>query len=566
MNVATQRLTFSVNGATVTAHAQPITRLADVLRLELGLTGTKVGCNAGDCGACTILLDGEQVCACMVSAGQAAGREITTVEGLAEAGGRMSALQAAFHRNGAAQCGICTPGMLMAAADLLARTPEPTEEETLDALGGVLCRCTGYRKIVEAVLDVAAERPASVTPARNTAVGARLPKVDGVAKLDGTEAYGADQAPVDAFWLRAIRSPHASARFSLGDLEAFRSGHPGLAAVLTWRDVPGNNAYGIYPVGKDQPVLARDIVRYRGEAILALVGNLQTIESIREEDLPIDWRPDDGLIEMSDALAPGATPLHADIPDNILTRGFVKKGDVEAGFTDAAFTAAGTWQTGFVEHAYIEPEAGWARRIGDRLEVTVSTQTPYMDRDEIAHVMGLDKDAVRIIPTACGGGFGGKLDMSVHPLIALAAWKLERPVRMRVYSAPGKHGLVNQAPSVRDPGAGGLHKARGPADGLLFRRRLRHRRLCLLGADRGRPGAGPCDRPLLRAQCLEQAPGHPQQRHRPPAPSGASACPRSPWPKKRSTTSWPNQAGIDRLEFRLINAIRAGQATATGRC
>ena len=167
---------FTVNGKAVSVTAPPIKRLADVLRDDLGLTGTKIGCNAGDCGACTVRLDGEQVCACMVPLGQAAGRRVETVEGLAD-GPVLSDLQAAFQNHGAAQCGICTPGMLMAAADLLARNPSPTEAEAMDGLGGVLCRCTGYRKIVDAILDLGGT-PAS----QEGAVGARIPKIDAFRK------------------------------------------------------------------------------------------------------------------------------------------------------------------------------------------------------------------------------------------------------------------------------------------------------------------------------------------------------------------------------------------------
>ncbi len=137
-----QRIEFRLNGAAVAVQAEPVRRLADILRDELGAIGTKIGCNAGDCGACTVLLDGAQVCACLVAVGQVGGHHVTTVEGLA-ASGEIAALQRAFHRHGAAQCGICTPGMLMAASDLLAREKRPSEAMVLDALGGVLCRCTG---------------------------------------------------------------------------------------------------------------------------------------------------------------------------------------------------------------------------------------------------------------------------------------------------------------------------------------------------------------------------------------------------------------------------------------
>ena len=271
----------------VAVDAPPVKRLADVLRDDLGLTGTKIGCNAGDCGACTVLLDGMQACACLVSVAQAAGRAIVTVEGLAE-DGKLSALQESMNRHGAAQCGICTPGMLMAATDLLARNPAPSAGEVEDALGGVLCRCTGYRKIVEAVLDVG-RTDAAAAPSAGAAVGARMAKVDGIAKLDGTEKFGADAAPEGSLWLRAIRSPHARARFRLGDLEEFRTRH-GLAAVLSFRDVPVN-CFGIYPTGKDQPVLAQDEVRFRGEAVLAMVGEQDAVERVGDADVPITWQP-----------------------------------------------------------------------------------------------------------------------------------------------------------------------------------------------------------------------------------------------------------------------------------
>ena len=426
MNAPPQAVRFDLNGREVAVRAAPLARLSQVLREELGLTGTKVGCDAGDCGACTVLVDGRQVCACMTALGQVAGREVITVEGLAA--GALTPLQAAFQRHGAAQCGICTPGMLIAAQDLLNRNPAPSEPEVLDALGGVLCRCTGYRKIVEAVLDVGGSGLGEA-PAPGQAVGARLPKVDGIPKLTGTEIFGADAAPEGALWLRALRSPHARARFSLGDLAPLRAKYPGLAAVLTHEDVPGSNLFGIYPLGKDQPVLASGEVRYRGEAVLALVGDGPTIAAIGDPELPISWRPLDPVTGSEAALAEGAERVQADKPGNVLIRGRVARGDAEAAFAQAAFTAEGAWRTPFVEHAYIEPEAGWARREGDRLTVAVTTQTPYMDRDEIAQVLGIEKHQVRVIPTACGGGFGGKLDASVQLLVGLAAWKLNRPVR-----------------------------------------------------------------------------------------------------------------------------------------
>ncbi len=153
-------IAFRVNGRAVSVSGSPLQRLSRVLREELGLTGTKVGCDAGDCGACTVLLDGDPVCACLVAAGQVKGCEVTTVEGLADThvGGR---LQQAFLAHGAAQCGACTPGMLVAATALLEKNSAPQENEVMDAIGGVLCRCTGYRKIIAAILDAAVKNAVS---------------------------------------------------------------------------------------------------------------------------------------------------------------------------------------------------------------------------------------------------------------------------------------------------------------------------------------------------------------------------------------------------------------------
>ena len=428
-------LRFAVNGRAVEVRTDGRRRLVDVLREDLGLTGTKVGCNAGDCGACTVRLDGEQVCACLVAAGQVDGRRVETVEGLAGDDGP-SPLQAAFLACGGAQCGACTPGMLMAADDLLARNADPTITEVLDGLGGVLCRCTGYTSIVEAVRAAGAGAVAAPpVPATGEAVGARIARVDGLAKVTGSERF-ADDVPADDAWtLRAVRSPHAHARFRVGDLAAVLARHPGLVRILTADDVPGTNRFGIYATGKDQPVLADGYVRFAGEAVLALVGDAATVASIRDEDLPIDWEPLPAVLGIDAALDPAATRLHDTSPGNVLVEGVVRQGDVDADLAAAAATATGTFETTWVEHAYIEPEAGTARVVDGRIEVFATTQTPYMDRDELALILGLPEDRVRIIPSAVGGGFGGKLDLSLQPLIAMAALLLDHPVRA-VYGRP----------------------------------------------------------------------------------------------------------------------------------
>jgi CO/xanthine dehydrogenase Mo-binding subunit/aerobic-type carbon monoxide dehydrogenase small subunit (CoxS/CutS family) len=436
----TVEVAFTLNGRPTSVRVDPMRRLSDVLRDDLGLTGTKVGCEAGDCGACTVRIDGRQAVACLVPAGQVGGAAILTVEGLAvrsAVGGNGHApeagdLQRAFLEHGAAQCGICTPGMLLAADALLAANPDADDAAIRDGLGGVLCRCTGYVKIVEAVAATRdARRDASngggvatLAPEAGAAVGSRLPKVDGLPRVLGTARYGADERPEGVLALRAVRSPHARARFEIGDLGPLRARYPGLVDVFTARDVPGQNRYGVYPAGKDQPALADRVVRHRGEAVLALVGDERTLGAIADDELPITWEPLPPVRGLDEALATSAPVLHEGSPGNVLIRGRVARGDVGAALAGSLVTAEVEVVTTFVEHAYIEPEAGVARRVGDRLELTVSTQAPYMDRDEVALILGVRPDQVRIIPTACGGGFGGKLDLGVHPLLAIAAWRV----------------------------------------------------------------------------------------------------------------------------------------------
>jgi aldehyde oxidoreductase len=433
----------TVNGVVHALGPAPARRLADWLRDDLGLTGTKLGCSAGDCGACTVLVDGEQACACIVPLGQCAGGSVTTVEGLAQPDGTPSALQAAFIAHGAAQCGICTPGMLMAATDLLNRVPTPTEAQVLDGLAGVLCRCTGYRKIVEAVLSVAqgdALPVAEPAPAAGAAVGARLPRLDAPAKVFGTERFGADEAPADALWLKVIRSPHPHARFAFGDLDAFVAAHPAVVGVVLPADVP-NNRFAIFADLRDQPAIAEGVARFRGEAVLVLAGDRDGLEAIAPSAVPIEWTVLPALESPLDALAPGAPSLHARFADNVLCRGRVVRGDLDGALVAAPRRAALHMTTSHVEHAYIEPEAGWASWRADatdgtpRVEVFACTQTPYMDRDELAWMFGLPPEHVRIVPSAVGGGFGGKLDMSVQPLLVAAARKFARPVRI-VYGRP----------------------------------------------------------------------------------------------------------------------------------
>ena len=560
VETASRTIRFKLNGQACSIASNPVTRTSDVLREELGLTGTKVGCDAGDCGACTILIDGEQRFACLTAAGQLEGCDVQTVEGLAK-DGKLSPLQQAFHRYGAAQCGICTPGMLMAAQSLLNVKPSPSREEVEDALGGVLCRCTGYSKIVAAVLEASGTETQELPADADSGFGSRTRKVDGEPKLLGTEIYGADTAPDDSLWMRVVRSPHPRATFVLCSPEKLVEENPGLLRMLTWQDVPGNNGFGIYPHIKDQPVLAKDQVRYRGEAVAALIGDRKGIEAVTDDDLGIKWVPQDAIESYESALEGNISPVQEIHENNLLARGFLKKGDAESVYEQSLIKAQGSWETSYVEHAYIEPEAGYAVKRGQRLELFVSTQTPYMDRDEVAQVLGIAPDQVRIIPSAVGGGFGGKLDCSVQPLLAVAAWILEKPIRC-TFTRPESLASSTKRHPAKMKASASCDKD-GSLTSLSFEGDFNTGAYASWGptvADRVPIHcSGPYFIPNILAKTRALLTNGP--------PSGAFrgfGVPQSAIAHEALMDSLAEQTGIDQLEFRLKNALRKGQKTGSG--
>ncbi len=554
-------LTFTVNGKQVAVSTSPAQRLSRVLREDLGLTGTKVGCDAGDCGACTVLIDGEPVCACLVPAAQVEGHEITTVEGLAGRPPWFDRLQKAFLHHGAAQCGACTPGMLVAATALLERNATPVESEVMDALGGVLCRCTGYRKIITAVLEAGAVRELETAPSAGHAVGTRLVRLDGQRKVDGTEVYGADEIPAGALTVRAIRCPYHRARFQFGDLEEFVKSHPGIHAVFTAKDVPGEDCYGVIPRFADQPVFAQVEARFRGEAIAVAVGEQEAIENFEVASFPVTWKELQPLVSVEASLAAGAELIHANRANNVLTGGRVVRGNVERALAEADVVIEAEYETGFVEHAYIEPEAGFARRVGDKVEVQACTQSPYMDRADIAKILGIAPEAVRIIPTAVGGGFGSKLDLSVQPFLALAAWHLNQPVRM-VYSR--FESILST--TKRHPARMRL-RAGASRDGQL---------VALDFSADFNTGAYSSWGPTVAARVPVHASGPykvPNYRavtravHTHLVPAGAFrgfGVPQAAIAQEQVFDDLADRVGLDRLEFRILNALDDNSPTVTG--
>ncbi len=435
---------FTLNGASVAVTAPPGERLSDTLRERLGARDVKIGCNAGDCGACSVLIDGQVVCSCLTPTQKAEGRRIETVGGLVASDPLALALAGRFQDHGAAQCGFCTPGMVTASVALLREDPRPDEVAITRALGGVLCRCTGYRKIIDAVASVPAALAETGAPGH---AGAAIRRLDGAQKLAGTEAFGDDVAPPDTLEILVIRSPYPRAGFTFGDLENWRAGQDGIAAVLTAADVPGRNIFGVIPAFADQPAFAEGTARFRGEAVAAIVGTPATIRAFDPASFPVTWTELPAVEVPATAEAPGAPLLHDGRAGNLMCKGFVACGDAEAALAAADVTVEGHFASGFVEHAYIEPEAGFAQVVDGRVEIHACTQAPVMDLEAMEILLAMDRSRIRILPTAVGGGFGSKLDISLQPYLSLGAIKTGRPVRMAYSRTESMQSTTKRHPS-----------------------------------------------------------------------------------------------------------------------
>jgi putative selenate reductase molybdopterin-binding subunit len=422
---------FIINGKEFDANPRPGQCLRTFAR-EHGWFGVRKGCDAGDCGACTVWLDGTPVHSCLIPAFRAAGRAITTLEGLAS-NGRLHATQQAFLDAQAFQCGFCAAGVIMTSASLL----NEQRDDLPFYLKGNLCRCTGYHAIEEAVRGIACIEP----DIPGKACGSSLQSPIAESIVTGKARYTMDFAPRGLLHLKVLRSPHPHAK-----IIAIRRDKalavPGVQAVFTWEDVPRrlytSATHDDYHVDPDDTYMLDDVVRFIGQRVAAVVAETEGAAEEACRRLEVDYEILRAVFDPEEAMKPGAPILHhksahariGDPGHNILKKIQSEVGDVEAGFREADALYEGTYTTCKVQHAHLETHGSisWLGEDG-RLHVRTSTQTPHLTKAKLAYLLELYPEQIHLYSERVGGGFGGKQEMLSEELCALATLRTGRPVK-----------------------------------------------------------------------------------------------------------------------------------------
>ncbi|MBN1266645.1 MAG: molybdopterin-dependent oxidoreductase [Anaerolineales bacterium] len=427
---------FWVNGKEVSVEIEPGEMLANVLRERLGLTGTKIACGEAECGACTVILDGEPVLSCSYPAEKAEGKHVTTIEGLAGEG-ELHPLQEAFIKFGAVQCGFCIPGQIMTAAALLEKNPEPDSDEIRYALKDTLCRCAGYPAIERAVLAAAETMrthepvadPIPLVVSSNTrVVGQMVNRPDSEGKVTGEAVYTDDLQFPGMLHGRVKRAGVASAILKQLDISAAKA-LPGVQAVLTAEDVPGERNHGV--VKKDWPVMVGvgEQVRTVGDAVAVVAADTRAIASAALDLIETEYDLLPIVSDPREGIKPESQKVHEE--GNLLKHIKVRKGNLENGLDQSACVLEDNFYVAATDHAFMETECSISRLTDEgRLEVYVGSQIPYGDREDLVRCLDLPVEKVRVIGQLIGGGFGGKEDIAGQIHAALLTLATGRPVKI----------------------------------------------------------------------------------------------------------------------------------------
>lgn len=565
---------ITVNGNKVELEPQPGEMLSDLLRERLGLTGTKIGCNEMECGACTVLVDGEPVLSCNYPARRAAGRQVLTIEGLANQyhapakDGALHPLQEAFIQYGAVQCGFCIPGQLMTAYALLQRQSDPGEGQIRAALKDTLCRCAGYPTIISAIqaaahtLNTGEPLPAPVLPETSApldVIGTVQTRPDAMAKVTGEALFTDDLSFPNMLHARAKRAmvPHAIVkRLDVSKARAL----PGVAAVLTAEDIPGEHNHGLVIYDWPAIVGVGERVRYVGDSVAIVAAETREIATQALDLIEVEYEPQTVISNPVQARQPDAPQIHSN--GNLLKHIKVRKGDMQQGFAEAGVILEHTFHTQITDHAFLEPECSIARLTPDgRVEIYVGSQIPYSDRSQTARVLGWPEERVRVIGQLMGGGFGGKEDIMGQIHVALLAVVTGRPVKLlfdrhesllvhpkrhatqiRVKLGAKKDGRLTAVESELY-GDTGAYASLGEK---VLTRATTH-------------SSGPYDVPHARADCYAMYTNNP--------PAGAFrgfGVTQSAFAVESMMDMLAEELEIDPIELRRINALHVGSVTNTG--
>lgn len=424
---------FVVNGNIVNEDENK--SLLRYLRDDLRLTSVKDGCSEGACGTCTILLDGEAVKACTYTTGSVDGKTIMTVEGLTER--EKDIYTYAFGEAGAVQCGFCIPGMVICAKALLDKTSNPNEKEIRHAIRNNICRCTGYVKIVKAI-EIASSilrgedeiKPEEV----KWKIGERVHRVDVREKVTGKGKYPDDLYVDGMLHASAVRSKYPRAKvLSIDTTEAEKM--KGVVKILTAKDIPGNKVVGHLSKDWDALIDVGEITHFLGDPIVLIVG--ETREEIEEakKKVKIEYEVLEAVESPQTAMKTGAPHVHENCPTNLAVEKHVSRGNAEEAIAKSDYVYSSHFSTPFTEHAFLEPECALSVPYKDGVKIYSTDQGVYDTLHETAPLLGLPYDKVIVQNCLVGGGFGGKEDVTVQHLSALAAYILKRPVKMKLSRA-----------------------------------------------------------------------------------------------------------------------------------
>ncbi len=422
--------TFIVNGTTVTAQRNQ--RLLRFLRDELRLTSVKDGCSEGACGTCTVLVDGKATRACVPWTDKLEGKRVLTVEGLTDF--EKDVYTYAFGQAGAVQCGFCIPGMVMCAKGLLDVNPSPSREEAAFAIRNNICRCTGYVKIIDAIL-LAAEvlRAGEIPPApTDWSLGQRVPRVDVREKVTGTGEYPDDIYVDGMLYGSAVRSQYPRARVLAIHTEEAEA-LPGVAGVFTAADIPGQNKVGHLKKDWDTMIAVGDITHYLGDAVCLVAAETPEILAQAKQLVKVDYEELPMVRSPREAMLPDAPLVHKE--GNLLAHKHIQRGNPAEAIAKSKHVLTQRFSTPWTEHAFLEPECAVAMPDGDGVLVLSTDQGAYDTQHEIMGMLGLPAEQVKVRNCLVGGGFGGKEDVTVQHHAALIAYLTKRPVKVKLTRA-----------------------------------------------------------------------------------------------------------------------------------